>query len=290
MKTSSLFLFALILTFSPIHSAEQVPAFPDAKQKAKETGTDFIVCAYGKSWDTVGQKFKKQTWDIPATFTLLEPKTLITTIDVLDSPTKEEEENQKKINNGFNESLRSLPQVFLFDSAGHCYATLYGDELPKTSGTLAKELQKLQNLRKKRDAYIEQSKKAPSAKEKGRLLGLAGDIPGLSRPKSLLEELKKADPKDESGYQKRFTFNIYDYHKYLKEPKETALKAFNEVVSSPAYSAQQKQLVLGLQSTYLRKNKASQKEIEDTLKKMRNLAPDSLQGKAAVNAAKAYIK
>lgn len=290
MRTHLIFPLIFFLLSFAAYSAETAPSFAEARKKASETKSDFIICAYGEDWDTVGMRFKKQVWDVPSTFSLIDAGTVISTVNILDSPSKEEAEKQKEKNKGFGEGLKSLPQIYLFDSSGHCYATLYGNELPKTSDKLAKELQELQSERKKRDSYIEQSGKASSAKEKARLLGMAGEIPGLNRPKFILDEIKKIDAKDESGYIKRFTFNIFSYQKYLKEPKDTALKAFDEVLSSPAYTAYQKQQILGLQSTYLRRNKGSQEEIKNTLKKMRDLDPNSLQGKAAVNAAKTYVK
>lgn len=274
----------------PVWSALPAASVTEAKAKAKETDADYVVLAYGKDWDKVGTRFKKTVWDKPGTFEKLESKTLVTGIEILENPTKEEEEKQKSEQKAFGQGVKSLPQIYLFDKTGFCYASFYGEELPRSMEKLSAKLQASQSLRKKRDALVARSEKASSGKEKARLLGQAGEIKGISRPKSLVDQIKKVDPKDESGYQKRFSFNIFDYHKYLKEPKEEALKAFTEVVNSPAYTPEQKQLVLGLQSTYLRKNKGTEKELQDTFRKMRSLDPNSLMGKAAVNAMKAYGK
>lgn len=289
MKTLLLTITLLITCLLPSEGIEIIPTFNDARKKAAASNADFIVCAYGDGWEKLSSQFKEKVWDNEKSFSSLESQTILTTIRILENPTKEQEEDLKKIQGDFKESIHSLPQIYLFDKTGFCYAKLRGTEVSKNPSKLVSEIKELQNKRKKRDDLIARSSQAASKKDKGRFLGQAYEIPDLNRPKSVLAELKKVDPEDESGYQKRFSFNIYDYHKYLDEPKEKAMQAFKDALNSSAYTNQQKQSILGVQSTYQRKHNAPQSELGETFRKMNALDPHSINGKAATNAAKSYI-
>lgn len=292
MKTS---LLAITLLATPLllpsaYAVEKADTVAEAKQKARETNEDYIVLAYGKDWEYLSTEYKKRVWDNPVSFEKLDGKTLVCSVTFAENPTQEEAQQENERNKEFGQGVTCFPQVYLFDKTGFCYATLYGSQLPKRADQLALKLESLQKARKKRDALIARSAEAGNGKEKAKLLGQAGEIPSLHRPGNILEELKKADPEDESGYQKRFTFNAYEFHKYFNVPKDEAMKAFKEAIASPAYTPEQKQMILGVQSTVLRRNNGTNKELRDTFQKMYSLAPNSPMGKAAKNAMKAYVK
>lgn len=289
MKTSLLTLLVCLLATSASFSAELVGSVSDARKKAKETKADYVVLAYGGDWDKFGKMFKERLWANPELLSQLTPSTLATEMTWPENPTKEEQEKRKELIKDFGENPRSLPAIFFFDQEGFCYASLTGAQMSKKPAELAKQLKDTQKLREKRDAMLSQASTLSGA-EKAKILGLSGEIPGLNRQKNLVDELKKCDPDDKSGYQKRFTFDPWKYHKLLEGPLEDGAKELDAMVADPAYTAEQKQIILGIKSTLQRKNKADKAQIKATFEKMKALDPNSVFGKSADKAIQEYAK
>lgn len=289
MKNLSLSLLAALLLSSPLIAVETAPTVSEAKVKAKEIKSDYLVFVYGGDWDRFGKSYKERVWAKPETLSLAQPNTIVTEYTYPEHPTEQEKEARKQLQKDFGQGTASLPSLYFFDKNQFCYATLHGDKMDKNPLLLAKRIQKTQNLRKKRDEYLTQAEKL-SGLEKAKLIGAAYDIEELNRPQEVVNELKKCDPEDASGYQKRFTFDPWKYHSVFEKPLAEGLKELDAVVADPAYTAEQKQAILGIKSTYLRRNKADKNEIREVFIKMKALDPKSIFGKAAEKGIELYAK
>lgn len=287
MNISSLSIVLALACSAGLHAATVADSVEDAKKRAKESRSDCIVMVYGGDWDRVGKAFHDKCWK--AVVPQIDPKAFVSTrlLPQVSSKEAEQEDNQKA--KAFGADVPSVPSVFLFDADGFCYASLSGDLLPSTPTPLLTRIAQLQRLRASRDELIQksQSLKGP---EKAKMLGRAGEINGLNRPPDLLKEIQKCDPEDKAGYAQRYTFEIWKLHENLDKPKEEAIAALDAALKSPALTAQQKQKIYGLRGTILRKNKASDSELKENYGKMRALDPQSIEGKAALQAQKAYTK
>lgn len=266
----------------------------EAQEQAKKTNSDYVVFVYGKGWDHLSTQYKARVWDQPETQAQLEPNTLVCEIYLAENPTEEEQNAQKERNKGFGETVRSYPSVFMFGKDGSCYAALGGkDNLPNNSNAVARKMAQLQRLARKRDAIMAQAGKAEGV-QKAKLIGTAYDLPNLRHNnKEMLKEIKKADPDDKSGYVRRLSFSAWDLHQYLdkeKFSKEEALKVMDEMLKDPAYTTVQKQEILGVRGTLLRRNKTEKSELSRNYLMMKKLDPNSMYGKAADQAIEHYAK
>ncbi|MEG1508198.1 MAG: hypothetical protein RR138_03140 [Akkermansia sp.] len=289
MKSFYIITLSSLIVAGALQAATVVNSPQEAKKQAKEKQADCIVMVYGGDWDRLGQNYKKKCWDMPSVQNGIDAATFTSTLtfDQTTDKAKRAEVDKRIKEMAINTS--SLPTISFFDKTGFEYCVLFGDTLPKNANALLTRIKQVQALRQKRDELITKSQ-GLNGIEKAKALGSAGDIGGIKRAPSLVEELKKCDPKDESGYVKRFTFEIWPLHQYLDKPKDEALKAIDAELASKSLTASQKQKIYGLRSTILRRNKASNEELKDNFKKMHDLDPDSVDGKAAVKAMKLYVK
>ncbi len=282
-------LLAATLSLSPCHAAVPAETVVKAKEQAKSSKADYVVLAVGGEWDKFSTRFKKSVWSQPESIAGLAPDTLVTEIVLPQNPSKEEAEAMQTQNKALNSHPQCLPSVMIFDQTGFCYAVFGGDTLAKSPPALSRQMQAAQKLREKRDQMIAKAETLNGV-AKATLLGKAGEIEGLNRPDSLLKAIKDCDPEDESGYQKRFTFQPWPLHQYIKENAEEGLKVMDKMLSDPAYTTEQKQMILAVRGTVLRNNKGSKEDIRANFKKMKDLDPKSMLGKAAANAMEIYGK
>lgn len=283
----TLMIAAALIAAAPLQAGTFLEAPAEAKTKAQAAKADFIVMAYGGDWDRLGKSYLARCWK--PSVKLISASTYLSIAVYPQNPDKKLQEQIDRQQKGVNINVSSLPSVHLFDASGFCYATLSGDQLPRTPQALADAIANLQSLRQKRDALIGQSASKQGV-EKAKLLGRAAEIPGIARNQSIIKDIEKCDSTDKSGYVKRLTFSIWPLHDCLKKPKDEALAQLDKELQTPSLTAEQKQKIYALRGTVLRRNKATAEELKQNYDKMRALAPHSMLGKAAVNAARVYAK
>lgn len=293
MKTIITLLSLLFLHTSLIEAAVNIPSFPEAQKKAKETQADFIVLLYGKDWDRFSNAYREKIWNNPTTFAHLEPNTIVCDIYYSTSHEGEEKKKDDKRNEGFKESIESYPSVYMFRADGTCYAILRGKEhLPMSAPALSKKMAQLQHLSREYEKLIALAEKAEGS-EKAKLLGKAAELSPLKINKGkLLEEIKKADPEDSSGYTRRLSFSIWDLNQYLKEetPFEDAMKELDKMLTDPAYTTLQKQQIYLARGRVIKLKTDNKTDLINNYKMMEKLNPSSLYGKAAQQALELYCK
>ncbi|MEG0587210.1 MAG: hypothetical protein RR506_04785 [Akkermansia sp.] len=282
-------LMIISLWMAPLYAATFIGSPEEAKKQAKSSQSDCIIMIYGGDWNRQGKVFQEKCWNENILKTGIDSSTIVSTLcspQTTDSEQNKQANEQKK---NVGVSYSSLPALSFLDKNGFEYCSLSGDKLPRNATTLMARIRQIQALRQKRDDLLEKSK-SMSGVNQAKLLGSAGEINGLNRPPSILNDLKKCDPEDQSGYIKRFTFDVWSLHQYMKSSKEEALAALDKELTAKGLTADQKQQIYGVRGMILLRNKASADELRDNFKKMNALNPQSINGKAAVQAALIYAK
>lgn len=272
-------------------AVERLDSITTIKEKAKAQKTDYAIYAYGGDWDHMGTEMKKTLWDQDEIFARASKNILAGVVIVPEGLDKEQRKAHNEKYKDFKEGITSLPCLYLLDQNGFCYFKAFGSAIPKTTEQLASLIRQKQDLRQQRDALIDQAQKAQGI-AKAECFGKAAAIGGINHPKSYVDEIKKNDPKDTTGYVRRFNFSAWNLQNKvnIKQPTEDSLKLIDEMVKDKAYTPQQKQEMLGLKSTIQRKLKKNKSEIKATFEQMKALDPSSVWGKSVPYAIKAYCE
>lgn len=274
-----------------LQASVQIDSPLEARDKAIKDKVDCLVLVCGKDWDKIGEEFREKVWKTATVRQAMGEKTVSTVFEIPQNLPKEENEKfEKEIKKKMNSNVRSMPGIAFFDGKGFCYATVSGRDLPKDSSGVGSKIRRVMELRAKRDGLLAEASKEKET-EKARLLCMAGEVQGINRDPDILKELQKCDPDDKSGYLGRYAFNIFDLHPKLKDvSKEEGLKILDEELRRPRLTAEQKQKIYGLRGSFLRWQKASAAEQKENYRKMHDLDPKSLYGRAAVKAMAAFAK
>ncbi|MCX7007518.1 MAG: hypothetical protein NTY53_09780 [Kiritimatiellaeota bacterium] len=181
--------------------------FEEASAKAKAANRDLFVFVGGSDWSAAARAYKVNVIASPQLAPVLGGEFLWLEIDHPELPTDAQKETAKA-NRNFNVTIHNYPGVVLLDSEGRCYLKL---EAPK--GELAAAVKVARALKARRDAELALADKSTGL-ERARHLGAALDLLGptcLQNGKQShckqLDELKKLDPSDTLGTQRRLTFN-----------------------------------------------------------------------------------
>jgi len=199
----------LFLALVTAAHAARLPDFTAALEHAKAEHTPFAVYFHGSDWNKPGEKLLA-VWNDPRFESGLDPAMPLVTIDRKEAPSPADEELAKR-NAACDPPLRSLPAVALFDSDGRLVASLAGTPEIEKAGGLPRALAGMLAVLKDRDLAWERARKS-SGLQRANLLGSGLDRMNLGLgPKNVyqtvLEEMKKADPKDQSGYLAKYTFS-----------------------------------------------------------------------------------
>jgi tetratricopeptide (TPR) repeat protein len=187
-----------------------LPNFEEASAKAKAANRDLFVFVGGSDWSVAARTYKANVILSPQLVPALGGEFLWLEIDHPEMPTEAQKEAAKP-NRNFNVTIHNYPGVVLLDSEGRCYLKL---EAPKGGVVeLAAAVKVARALKARRDSELALADKAMGL-ERARHLGAALDLlgpnclqNGKQSHRKLLDELKKLDPNDTLGTQRRLTFN-----------------------------------------------------------------------------------
>lgn len=201
-------LLFLILSCAVVHAA-RVPDFTAALEQAKAKQSPIAVYFHGSDWNKPGEKLLA-VWNDPRFETGLDPAMPLVAIDRKESPSPADEELAKR-NAACDPPLRSLPALALFDPEGRLVASLAGTPEIDKAGGLPRALAGMLAVLKDRDLAWDRARKS-SGLARANLLGAGLDRMAIGLgPKNVyqpvFDELKKADPKDQSGYLAKYTFS-----------------------------------------------------------------------------------
>ena len=187
-----------------------LPNFEAALAQAKETRRDLLVFVGGSDWSAPSRTYKSGVIQSPQVAQALGKEFLWLEIDRPDQATEAQKLTAKK-NGDFEVQIRNYPGLALLDPDGRCY---FKAEAPLGGVMgLVNAVKQACKLKARRDAELALAEKATGL-ERARHLGAALDMMGEFAVQNgkqshhhVLDELKKLDPEDRVGTQRRLTFN-----------------------------------------------------------------------------------
>jgi tetratricopeptide (TPR) repeat protein len=269
----------LLLGFSARNAAAEIawePNYEEAAKHGKEGHRDLFVFVNGSDWSTAARAYKKSVMQSAMVDQALGKEFLWLEIDRPDQATGEQKAAAQK-NKGFEVVIHSYPGVVLLDAEGRCYGKL---EAPQggVDGLLA-AVKQARAAKARRDAALDLAAKASGlerAKHLGAALDLMGELTmqnGRHSHRALLDELKKLDPQDAVGTQRRFTFNPDHLAEsqlwpLVREKKfEEALALVDKELKDPRNNLWLRQHLLGLRFYVLQ----SQERLDEALKVLQQI-------------------
>ena len=199
----------ILLVTSLLAAAAPVADFATALEQAKSTKAAIAVFIHGSDWNKAGEALAK-TWNDPRFSEAAGNTTLLVSIDRKESPTAAETEAAKR-NEGCQPPYRSLPAVALYDGDGRLVAVRSGVTEIQAGGGLPATVKSMHAVMTERDALWKRAT-AASGTQRASLLG--GGLDRMNQglgPKNIyqpvLDDMKKSDPKDASGYIGKYTFS-----------------------------------------------------------------------------------
>jgi len=199
----------ILLSSSLLATAAPVADFATALEQAKTSKAPIAVFIHGSDWNKPGETLAK-TWNDPRIADAAGTATLLVSIDCKESPTDAEKEAAKR-NEACQPPYRSLPAVALYDADGRLVAVRSGMAEIQAAGGLPATLKSMLAMLNERDALWKRAA-GSAGMQRASLFGAGLDRmnQGLG-PKNVyqpvLEEMKKADPKDDSGYIGKYSFS-----------------------------------------------------------------------------------
>jgi hypothetical protein len=243
-----LLLLAVLLAPSAAVALDWQPDFETAGKIAKQNHRDLLVFFNGSDWSEPARQFQQRVLAAPDFANALKDQFVFLEIDQPENAGTAGQDLARR-NQGLKCTVWNFPGVALCDENGKVYGLLTGlrDHSP------AEFLPRLNPLRAAKQARDQKwALAAPAAgAEQARLLGES--LTNLDEKlihdnyADILDRIKKADPKDETGYYRRFTFDISGCTErtidpLLQDKKTTeALAAIDQELLNPALTLEQMQ-------------------------------------------------
>jgi hypothetical protein len=200
-------LFALALATSSL--GEIVADFPSAREKAQTAQTGIAVLIHGSDWNAQSEAMADIFSD-PRFAQSIGSGSVLLLIDRKESPTPQDLQLDET-NKDCQPPVRSLPAIAYYDSEGRLIGCISGPAEIQAAGGPVITVKKFQTMLAERDAVWKRAA-GTNGYRKAELLGAGLDRMNFGLgPKNLyqpiLDDMKKADPTDRSGYIGKYTFN-----------------------------------------------------------------------------------
>ena len=280
--------FLFLLATSLWVAAAPVADFQTALDQAKSRKAPIAVLIRGSDWNHAGEAAAK-IWEDARFPGAVGSDTLLVSIDRKESPTDAEKEAAKR-NEKCQPPYRSLPAVALYDSEGRMVAMFSGMAEIDAAGGLPTSVKSMTTVLTERD---ELWKRAAGARgvQQATLLGAGLDRMDIGLgPKNvyqpILDEIQKADPKDETGYVGKYTFSrdqllgmVMD--KAKKEEFVVAEAELAKWAQNPRLSPRQRQELHAARFALYQRWPAKKASSRTALEDMHKIDPSSDLGLAA---------
>lgn len=269
---------------------QRVADFSAAAAEAKASKSDIVVFVHGSDWNRPGEVVAK-IWNDPRFLTSVGPGVLLVDVDRKENQSDAEKAALKK-NEAGNPPVRSLPAVAVYDSEGRLVGSVSGTEELNAAGGLLAATKKLLVTRRERDEVWKAAEGASAVMKAGRLgqgldrMNIGLGPKGIYKP--VLEEIRKADPEDKSGYVGKYTFSGDALVGLALKAAETktysdAEGEFAKWDRNPRLSGTQRQELQAAKFALYQRWPEKKDAIRPTLEKMRDVDPKSELGQAAAN-------
>ncbi|MEO5916032.1 MAG: hypothetical protein ABIS50_17485 [Luteolibacter sp.] len=263
--------------------------FTAAMEKAKSSKANIVVFVHGSDWNRPGETVAK-IWNDPRFLSGIGTGVLLVNIDRKESPSSSDEA-LAKLNAKGDPEVRSIPAVAVYDNEGRFVGSFSGLAEIEAAGGLLPATRRLLATCRQRDEFWKTADGASGMIKAGRLgQGLDSMDIGLG-PKGLykpvLEEMRKADPEDQSGFIGKYTFSsekLVDLALDKAEKKDfaaadTELKKWD---SNPRLSPKQRQQLQGARFALYQRWPERKRDLKAVLEAMRDIDPKSELGMAAI--------
>jgi hypothetical protein len=189
----------------------------------------------------------------------------------------------------------NLPAVGVLDPDGHVFAVAEGLRANTVRSVLS-QIPALLDTRRKRDELWAKAR-ATAGVERANLFGAGLDLmaqPQAEARKDIVEEIRKADPKDASGYHFKYTFDASSFHErtvdaLIKEKKSAEVLALvDEKMRNPRITTRQRQVLLTARFQALKADRLP--AALETLRSITKLDPRNDMGRGAEQFLKYYTE
>lgn len=286
-------LLALALALAPITATAYQTAQNIEEAKTKVTDDGIAVVMYARDWDKYSKKTAELMLADPAVTKAL-GQAIVIRMDVPNVTTKEEhEENKKRFGNLDLSFPNVYPAIVLYDKNNRRLTDIcipFAER--KDPAAVAKKVQAAMDAARKQAKLLAQAESA-SGVDKARLIGQAAAVPGVNRPNDVAKQLKQLDPEDKTGLYEVATLNLFDTAIESAGTKdwEADLARMKKLMANPLLTTFQKQQACCIAIGLLRRHggMAHKAELKQMLKTLRELDPDSLLGKSAIDAERMWV-
>lgn len=288
MRTAILFLTTCLVL-----SAAPVADFTTALEQAKANKAPIAVFLHGSDWNKAGETLLK-AWNDPRFSDVVGKDLLLVSIDQKENPGEADKAAAKR-NEVCQPPYRSLPAVALYDSEGRLVAARSGAAELRESGGLPATVKSMRAVLTDRDSLWKRASGSAGV-QRASLYGAGLDRmnQGLG-PKNLyqpiLDEIRKADPNDQSGYIGKYTFNrdallgmVMD--KAAKNEQSVAELELSKWLRNTRLSARQIQELHATRFALYQRWPEKKSQARNALEEMRKADPKSDLGLAAAS----YLK
>lgn len=287
MKTT-LFLLSLCtaMLVAPVAQSAQTAAnYEQAKSMVTDDG--YILFIYGKGWDKKGDTMCRKLMADP-TIQQAAGKAVMILAPLLQMPDDAGKAEMKAVAGDLvypSASLKiSYPAIVMYTKSNRRYAYICGPDLVKgnTAAIAASIIGHLKAMRAQ-EALLAKAEKAQGG-EKAKLLFEASHVENAEPIDKIINDIKKADPEDKSGYVAAQEYN----NGFQKDPDkdaslESILARLDKVIADPRYTDEQKQRTCAYAIGCIRrKGGYSQAELmQKYIDQMVKFGPDTLLAKTA---------
>lgn len=279
------FLACSIATAAPL----RVETFSEAIASAQNSKRPVAVYVHGSSWHGASRTFKEMLWDSEDFTKQLTQDAILTEIHIgqnIDEKNSKAAEAQRK--DWSDKAIHSYPAVQIYASDGFLLKTIQGREIRVTTSAaaLATNLNAVLEAASRRRELLAETASIRSKNGTGAEISQLVELIELpiNRDPALVEQLKQADPADQSGWQARLSFGDWRFIRQVnslidaKKPDQ-ALAEADKLLQSERFDPAQRALILGARGMALvAKNDLI--AAWDSFEKARETDPEGANGNA----------
>ena len=287
-------LLALSLALAPLTAGAYQKAENIDQAKTMVTDDGYAVVMYARDWDKYSKKTAELMLADPAVTKAL-GNAVVMQLDVPNVTPKEEHEQNKQRFGGLNLDFPNVyPAIILYDKTGRRLTDICIPYSERKNPTAVAEKVAVAMAAARKQAKLLAKAESAQGVEKARLLGEAASVPGVNRPANVGRTMQQLDPENKSGMYEVATLNLFDTAIASADTKdwEADLAKMEKLMKNPLLTTDQKQQACCIAIGLLRRHGgiARMDDLKAMIARLRSLNPDSILGKAAIDAERLWVK
>lgn len=245
----------------PCHAVQEAENYEMSKEMVTDDG--YVVFAYAEDWDT----YSKHVCDKLMASKIVQQaagNAVFMRAPVPNFMTEERKAADKERFGPLNVGdAPNYPAILIISKTGRLCSIITGPFMKKAAPKkVSKMIQERMAGMKKQDALLERLKNAKGI-ERARLLGESATIPDImpnGRLNGIISEIKKLDPKDETGYARKlrdpfdFVGEVVNIERDKTKNWKEAFQKVEDYLKDPVYTPAQKQALHALAVGLLRRH------------------------------------